>query len=74
MKAYIVNISSKTDEDRTQVNLFGRLENGKSFAAIVNQTPYLFIRETDEKKARILIEKAKIEKTNLVNKENEKRC
>ncbi|MEK6846941.1 MAG: DNA polymerase II [Nanoarchaeota archaeon] len=72
MKAYIVNISSRTEEDKTSVQVFGRLENGKSFAAFVNQTPYFFIREADEKKIKLLIEKAKVEKTKLVNKENEK--
>ncbi len=72
MKAYIVNISSKTEDDKTEVQIFGRLENQKSFAAIIKQTPYFFIREIDEKKVKILIEKADKEKTNLVNKENEK--
>ena len=72
MKAYIVNLSSKTDEDKTQVQIFGRLENGKSFAAIIKQTPYFFIREIDEKKVKLLIEKADKEKTNLADKENER--
>ncbi len=72
MKSYIVNISSKIEEDKTEVHLFGRLENGKSFAAIISVKPYFFIREADEKKVKLLTEKAMIEKTSLVNKENEK--
>lgn len=69
MKAYIVNITSKIEDEKTSVNIFGRLENGKSFATIIRQIPYFFIRESDEKKVKSLIEKTKIEKTNLVNKE-----
>ncbi len=71
MKAYIVNISSKTEEDKTEVHLFGRMENGKSFAAIISVNPYFFIREADEKKVKLLTEKANVEKTKLVNKESE---
>ena len=72
MKAYIVNISSRIDEEKTFVHIFGRLENSKSFAAIIQVTPYFYIREADFQKAKRLLEKTKADKTNLVNKENEK--
>ncbi len=71
MKAYIVSITSSSDEDKTVINLFGRLENQKSFAAIIPYTPYFYIRESDEKKAKPILDGAKIEKTKLVNKNKE---
>ena len=72
MKAYIVNISSHTEEEKTFIHIFGRLENKKSFAAIIPFTPYFFIRETDMKKAKNILEKTEIEKTSLTNKLKEK--
>ncbi len=72
MKGHIVNISSSNDDEKTSINIFGRLENGKSFAAIVPFSPYFYIQEKDEKKAKILLEKTKVEKTSLVNKDKEK--
>ncbi len=72
MKAHIVSISSSNDNEQTTINIFGRLENGKSFGAIIPFKPYFYMREDDEKKVKLLTEKAMIEKTILVNKENEK--
>ncbi len=72
MKGHIVSISSSQDNEKTTINIFGRLENGKSFATIIPFNPYFYIREEDEKKVKLLIEKTKIEKTNLVNKNKEK--
>lgn len=71
MKGHIVSISSSNDE-QTTINIFGRLENGKSFGAMIPFKPYFYIREEDEKKVKLLIEKAKVEKTNLTNKDKEK--
>ena len=72
MKGYIVNISSSNnDDERTTINIFGRLENKKSFAAIIPFIPYFYIKKEDEKKAKILLEKTKIEETKLVNKNGE---
>jgi DNA polymerase-2 len=72
MKAHIVSISSSNDGEKTSINIFGRLENGKSFATVIPFKPYFYIREEDEKKAKLLLEKAKTEKTNLINKDKEK--
>ncbi|MGV8142742.1 MAG: DNA polymerase II [Candidatus Pacearchaeota archaeon] len=71
MKGYIVNISSSNEDEKTYIHLFGRLENQKSFAAIIPATPYFYIIESDEKKAKKLLVGTKIEKTKLVNKKNE---
>ena len=71
MKAYIVNISSITNEDKTFIQIFGRLENNKSFATVIPFTPYFYIRESDAEKAKNILEKAIIEKTKFTNKNKE---
>ncbi len=71
MKAHIVNISSTAIEEKTFIQIFGRLENGKSFAAIVPFTPYFYIRETDLSKAKNVLHSTVIEKTKFVNKKQE---
>ncbi|MEK6915078.1 MAG: DNA polymerase II [Nanoarchaeota archaeon] len=72
MKAYIVNISSSSEEGRTFIKIFGRLENQKSFATVVPFTPYFYLKETDIQKSKNIIQKAKVEKTSLSNKYEEK--
>lgn len=64
---YIVSITHKTIEDKTKVYLFGRLENGKSFASIHDFTPYFFIKQDDVKKAQILLKKFTLEETRLTD-------
>lgn len=72
MKGYIVNIASSSREEKTFIQIFGRLENGKSFATELGFIPYFYITEKDLNKAKNVLESTKIEKTNLVNKEGEK--
>ena len=72
MKGYIVNISSISQDEKTYIQIFGRLENEKSFAAVVLFTQYFYIRETDLQKAKNVLTNCKIEKTDLVNKNKEK--
>lgn len=72
MKGYIVNIASISQEDKTYIQIFGRLENQKSFATLIPFRPYFYISEKDLPKAKNVLEKAEIEKTNLVNKNKEK--
>ncbi|OIO80084.1 hypothetical protein AUJ84_04650 [Candidatus Pacearchaeota archaeon CG1_02_32_132] len=67
MKGYIVSISPKTTQEKTYIQLFGRLENGKSFSSLHDFKPYLFIQESDEKKAKLLLKEFKTEKTPLKN-------
>src|SRR3989344_3053365 len=71
MKAYITNISSSVEEERTFIRIFGRLENQKSFATIIPFTPYFYIRESDLKKVKNLLEDAIVEKTKFTNKSKE---
>lgn len=72
MKAFITDSKHKTINDKTYIQLFGKLENEKSFSSISEFTPYFFIREKDLKKISNLTKKYKIEKTNLTNFTGEK--
>ncbi len=72
MKGYIVNISANTDEqDNTQIQLFGRLENGLSFAAIDELIPYFYIKESDLQEVKNVLEGTIIENTKLTNKDGD---
>ncbi len=50
MNGFIVYATYETLDNETLIKLFGRLENGQSFASLNNFKPYFFIREQDEKK------------------------
>ncbi len=67
MKGYIIYATYDNIDDKTFVHLFGRLENKQSFAAINRIKPYFFIKQKDEKKVSSLLEKYKVEKTELKN-------
>ena len=71
MKGIIINRDYQTIEDKTYIQLFGRLENGDSFVSLTEFKPYLFVEESNLKKIKSLISKYKFEKTSLKNfKEN----
>ncbi|MEK6850669.1 MAG: DNA polymerase II [Nanoarchaeota archaeon] len=72
MKAYIVDADYVNIEEKTQIQLFGRLENGQSFASLHPLTPYFFIRKEDEKKAKKLLKDFFIEDTDFTNFKFEK--
>lgn len=72
MKGYIVSISNLLINDETFIQIFGRLENGKSFASIKKFNPYFFIKESDLKKASPLLKLIEKEKVNLTNFKKEK--
>ncbi|MFH0752104.1 MAG: DNA polymerase II [archaeon] len=71
MKGFIVYSTYRTINDRAYVNLFGRLENGESFATLNYFRPYFYIKETDLKKAQ-KIENFEFERTEMTNFEGEK--
>ena len=66
-KGYIVDITHKTFNEKTFIQIFGRLENKKSFALVKEITPYFFIEESNLSKIKKLLKNYKIEKTNLTN-------
>lgn len=67
MKGYIVSASHTTTEDKTQVYLYGRLENGESFVAINDHVPYFFIEEKDAQKIKPYLSKFTVEETECKN-------
>ena len=56
MKGFIVYATYGTEENKTIVSLFGRLENNQSFVSLHQFKPYFFIEEKDLKKIEKNIE------------------
>jgi len=67
MKAFIVYPDYTILDNQTYVQLFGRLENGQSFATLNKLDPYFFIEESDLRKISLLLKNFKTEKTQFVN-------
>ncbi len=61
MKGYIIYPTYETINNKTIVQLFGRLENNQSFVTINQIKPYFFIKKKDEKHIREDLKKATIE-------------
>lgn len=57
MKGYIVDSDYDNSDGKTLIKLFGRLENEQSFVTLNYLKPYFFIKKSDEKKVKRLIEK-----------------
>ncbi|MEK6927561.1 MAG: DNA polymerase II [Nanoarchaeota archaeon] len=65
MKGFVVYSTYDIQDNKSIVQLFGRLENGQSFASVHNLQPYFFIKETDFKKAEKYLSKFTHSKTTL---------
>ena len=65
MKGIIINRDYQTLDDKTYIQLFGKLENGDSFVSLTEFEPYLFVKESEIKKIKPLISEYQTEKTNL---------
>ena len=72
MKGFIVYLTYETIEDKTIVQLFGRLENGQSFVTINKLEPYFFVKESELKLIEKYLSKFKVIKTELTNFKKEK--
>lgn len=72
MKGYIVDTDYDTIDGKTQIRLFGRLENGQSFVTIHSLEPYFFIRKSDEKKVKKFLVDFKITDEEFTNFKSEK--
>ncbi|MFT4343292.1 MAG: DNA polymerase domain-containing protein [Candidatus Woesearchaeota archaeon] len=72
---FIISPSSITigegEEEKTVIQLYGRLETGDSFVALFDYKPYFYIKETDLKKAEKIV-KCDITNTTFHNFDNEK--
>lgn len=76
-RGFIVYSDYTTIENKTYIELFGRLENGESFLCLNRFQPYFFIKEENEKQLQRILKQnnypdIKIEKTKLENFHKEK--
>jgi len=67
MKGAILYATYETRENKTYINLFGRLENNRSFLTINEFSPYFYIKKTDSKFLPSSIKKEQITGTNFKN-------
>lgn len=65
MKGFIVYATYELLNEQTVVQLFGRLENNQSFAAVIPLKPYFFIEERDAQKQTKLFTNYSLEKDSL---------
>lgn len=72
MKAFIVDTRQVTINDKTYIQLFGRLENCQSFSSVHEFNSYFYISEKDAKISRQLLLKSNLQKTNFTNFQGEK--
>ncbi len=72
MKAFILYSTHIIQDNKTIIQLFGRLENSHSFVALFDFSPYFFIREADIKKISHCLKDYKTEKTSFTNFQGEK--
>jgi len=72
MRGFIVYADYDLIEEQTTVKIFGRLENNQSFVALNKIEPYFFIKETEHKKVSKLLDKFKVEHTNMTTFKGEK--
>lgn len=65
MKGFIVSADHTTLDENTYIQLFGKLQNGESFAILNKLTPYFFVKDSDLNliKKHIILEN--VQKTNL---------
>lgn len=71
MKGFIISNEVLETENATVLALYGRLENGESFAVQKKVEPYLFISEKDLKRIEKTAKDYQIEKTTLKSKDGE---
>ena len=71
MKAFIVYPTYRIENNKSIVELYGRLENGKTFLTRNEFEPYFFIKTTDVDKAKGIV-KLKTQTTKYRNFQEEK--
>ncbi len=72
MKGFVVYSDYFLEEENTIVRLFGKLENGQSFASMSRFESYFFVKENDLKKIEKCLSKYRTEKTRLTSFGGEK--
>jgi DNA polymerase II len=67
MNGFIVYSTYSSEDEKTTIQLFGRLENGQSFVTLNSFKPYFFVRKSDEKAALEFTKPYLAEKTLMKN-------
>lgn len=60
VRGFVVYPSYQTIEDKTYIQLFGRLENGESFVVMNSFEPYFFIKKEDKVKTEKILKSFKL--------------
>ncbi|MFT4297845.1 MAG: DNA polymerase domain-containing protein, partial [Candidatus Woesearchaeota archaeon] len=55
MKGFIVQPSYKITDEKAYIHLYGKLENGESFLAIIERKAYFYIKEEDKEQAEKIL-------------------
>ncbi len=71
MKAFIIYPSYIVEENKTFIQLFGKLENGQSFVSLHEFKPHFFIKTSEVKKVKKYLSKFEVSKTDLTNFDKE---
>ena len=71
-RGFIVYPTYNTKNDKTLIQLYGRLESGESFLVVSEFKPYFYIETLDVKKVKKDLKNCKIEETKLTNFKGEK--
>jgi len=72
VKGFIIYQTYDIIDEKTVIQLFGRLENGQSFVTLNTLEPYFFVKESDLKQIEKYLSKYKVEKTDSTNFNGEK--
>ncbi len=72
MRGFILYPDYSTEEGKTYVKLYGRLENGQSFLSVHQVHPYFFITEKEYAPIAELLKRTQVEKTKLTTFQGEK--
>jgi DNA polymerase II len=67
IKGFIIDTDYTNLDGKTYVQLFGRLENGQSFAVMNEFAPYFFIEESDRSKVKSLLKGFEVNETTFHN-------
>ncbi len=67
IRGFIVDTDYVNLDGKTYVQLFGRLDNGQSFAVMNEFTPYFFIEESERSKVKSLLKNFNVSENNFHN-------
>ena len=67
IRGFIVDTDYVNLDGKTYVQLFGRLDNGQSFAVMNEFVPYFFIEESDRSKVKSLLKNFSVSETKFHN-------